>query len=275
MQLKNWAFSLFNPEGTLFHHGFTSVRPTPLISTQDRLLTPDLVAWDNSTVLVIECCSGTPNPNDSSKLDRYSQLPSASYTALTGIPGPLIESILLYYEQKFESNPIAREGLLRAISLRRDIIVWTCIPSVAIRSTAGSHANEALESVMRGGAPLGPYPSPPIEIQPDSPVELVTRVLFRRLFELAMRSRDTGFDITQAQQVIADQNYATQASEELTKVQRAIELGSRLGLCEGEHPRLRWRLSFFYDRPVTIERFLSRLSGILSQPRLMDFENQT
>jgi hypothetical protein len=274
MRLKNWAFFLFNPEGTLFHQGFSNVRPTPTVSTPDGLLTPDLMAWDNSTVLVIECCSGTPNANDSTKVEKYSRLPSGSYRTLTGIGSPLVESVLLYYEDRFKPTEQATEGLLRAISMRRDIAVWTCIPSIAIQIAAGSHANSTLESVMRGGAPLGPYPSPSIEIQPDSPTELVARVLFRRLFEFAMRSRDTSFTLTQAQESIADQNYATQAGEEETRVRRAIEIGVRFGLCGVEHPGVRWRLDFYRDRHVTVERFLARLSGILSQRSLMDFGGQ-
>jgi len=275
MQLKNWAFCLFNPDGALFHQGFTNVRLTPSISMPDGLLTPDLVAWDNCTILVIECCSGTPNSGDLDKVDRYSRLPSTSYTTLTGIGKPFIESILLYYEDKFESDQAGRDDLLRAISLRSDIIVWTCVPSLVIRSEAGSHSSNTLGSTMRGGAPLGRFPSPQIEIQPDSPEMLVARVLLRRLFELAMRTRDTSFTLVEAQQSIIDQNYASQASEEETKLRRAIQVGLRLGLCEEERPGVRWRLNFYHDRAVTIERFLSRLTGMLSQPNLTDFWGQT
>jgi len=275
MQLKNWAFCLFNPDGALFHQGFTNVRPTPSISTPDGLLTPDLVAWDSSTILMIECCSGTPNSGDLDKVDKYLRLPSTCYATLTGIGSPFIESVLLYYEDKFESDQAGRDDLLRAISLRRDIIVWTCVPSLVIRSEAGSHSSDAIGSTMRGGAPLGRFPSPQIEIQPDSPEMLVARVLFRRLFELATKTRETSFTLVEAQQSIADQNYASQASEEETKLRRAIGVGLRLGLCEEERPGVRWRLKFYYDRPVTMERFLSRLTGMLSQPNLADFWNQT
>jgi hypothetical protein len=275
MQLKNWAFCLFHPDGALFHQGFTNVRPTPSISMPDRVLTPDLVAWGNGTILVIECCSGTPNSGDFDKVERYSRLPSTSYAALTGILKPLIESILLYYENKFESDRAGRDDLLRAVSLRSDIIVWTCIPSLVIRSEAGSHSSNTLESTMRGGAPLGRFPSPQIEIQPDSPEMLVARVMLRRLFELAMRTRDTSFTLVEAQQSVIDQNYALQTSEEERKLRRAIQVGLRLGLCEEESPGVRWRLNFYHDRPMTIERFLSRLTGMLSQPGLTDFWNQS
>jgi len=270
MELKNWAFSLFNPERPLYHHGFVSVRPSPSISTPEGFLTPDLVAWNDSTILVIECCSGMPSADDSTKVDKYSQIPSTFYTALTGIDNPLLETVLLYYEEKFDSDAAARESVTRAISIRRSVIIWTCIPAITIHSVAGSHANTALESIMRGGAPLERYPSPQIEIQPDSPLELLARVLFRRLFERAIRSRDTSFTLTQARESIADQNYATRADEDV-KLRRAVAIGSRLGLCGTEQPEVRWRLSFYVDSPLSIERFLSRLTGILSQPRLTDF----
>jgi len=271
MALKNWAFSLFQPDRTLFHRGFTSVRPTPSVSTQSGLLTPDLVAWNSSTVLIIECCSGTPNRNDSAKAYKYSQLPSSFYAVLSGISQPSIETPLLYYEDKFESDQVGREDLLRAISTHREVIVWTCIPGVSIKTAAGSHTNSDLDSVMRGGAPLGPYPSPPIEIQPDSPLDLLAKVLFRRLFERAIGSRDTSFTLQQGREAIADQNYATQTDDENVKLRRAIEIGVRFGLCETEQQGVRWRLNFYVDRPISLERFLARLTGMATEPRLTDF----
>jgi len=270
MELKNWALSLFTPERPLYHHGFVNVRPTPSISTPEGFLTPDLVAWNESSILVIECCSGIPSADDSTKADKYSQIPSTFYTALTSIDNPLLETVLLYYEEKFDSDATARESVMRAISIRRNVIVWTCIPAITIHSTAGSHANTALDSIMRGGVPLERYPSPQIEIQPDSPLELLARVLFRRLFERAIRNRDTIFTLAQARESIADQNYATRADEEV-KLRRAIAIGSSLGLCGTEQQEVRWRLSFYVDSPLSMERFLSRLTGILSQPRLTDF----
>lgn len=272
MELKNWAFSLFQPDKPLYQLGFVNVRPTPTILTNEGVLTPDLVAWSDSTILIMECCSGIPDQGHSIKADKYSQLPTIFFTTLTGISSPLIETILLFYEHMFDSNSERREGLLKAISIRHNVMVWTCIPRIAIRNAYGSHANEALNSMMRGGVPLGPYPSPPIEIQPDSPLELLARVLFRRLFEQALRNRDTSFTVKEAQASISDQNYSTtQANGEEVKLRRAIEVGVKFGLCTIEQSGVRWRIDIYIDRPLTLERFLARLTGIELQPRLTNY----
>jgi hypothetical protein len=130
MRLKNWAFSLFQPERILFQIGFRNVRPTPAIQRPgDDPLTPDLVAWDDSCILVIECCSGLPNQADCSKAQKYLNLPLPFYTKLTGISQPRLEVVLFYFEDKFNSAGNGNEGL-REISVREEIVVWTCVPSI-------------------------------------------------------------------------------------------------------------------------------------------------
>jgi hypothetical protein len=168
-------------------------------------------------------------------------------------------------------NSNTQEEFLKAISSNQQIIVWTCIPGISIRSEYGSHANEALNSMIRGGVPLGPYLSPPIEIQPDSPLELLTRVLFRRLFEQAFKNRETSFTLEQAQDSISDQNYALNLNNEKVKILRAIDVGTKYGLCKTEQLGIRWRIDLYIDRPFTIERFLAKLTGIEVNPRLTDF----
>lgn len=86
-----------------------------------------------------------------------------------------------------------------------------------------------------------------------------------------MRVKDTTFALEQARDSIADQNYATDSSEEDVKLKRAVDIGVKMGLCQIENPSVRWRLTFEPTRPVTMERFLSRLTGMLSQPPITDF----
>lgn len=250
------------------------MRPTPAIGTTSAPLTPDLIAWNSTSVLVIECCSGYPDGGHITKIEKYLQLPSTFYTNLSGIANPRVEGVLLYFEDKFRNNTELSEALLRSISTRHEIVVWTCIPSITIRLESGTHADDALNSILRGGVPLGPYPTPPIEIQPDSPNELLSRVLFRRLFERSLESRDTTFTLNQARDAMMDQTYALQSSDEDNRLNRAIVIGSRYGLCDVEQAGVRWRLTFYIGRENTITRFLSRLTGIMAEARLDDYSHE-
>lgn len=56
------------------------------------------------------------------------------------------------------------------------------------------------------------------------------------------------------------------------KLRRAIEVGVKFGLCTIEQPGVRWRIDIYIDRPLTLERFLARLTGIEVQPRLTNYD---
>jgi hypothetical protein len=279
MDLKNWAFSLFLQGKPLYEQGFTNVRPTPAIMISNKKLTPDIVAWSGETVLTIECCSVEPNADaDVEKIKKYLEIPADSLQKFVGTRNFTHEGVLLYFDDKLQSDKDATNRLLGKIALERNIIVWSCVEGLQMKLVIGNHSNQSLNSLLEGGLPLDRFPYPQIEVQPDSPKELLTRLLFKRLFERACKNKETRFTVDTAIEILDDQSYAFDPEEGVKKISKVITLGIRLGLCLEEQANRIWRLNFFPDKILSVEAYLKKLSDIITIPRLTSYfekeENQ-
>jgi hypothetical protein len=271
MELKNWALSLFQPGAALFEQGFSNAMPTPIIDVPHGILTPDVIAWGKSIFLVVEGKSGQPDSQDVAKMKKYLKIPYESIRSLTQMQRFTVEGVLLYFEDRFDSNVLAKEDILGKVSLERNMMIWVCTEGIRIRLVAGSHSDSVLQSILSAGLPISRYPFPQIEVELDSPLILVARTLFKRLWETACRTKDTLFDINLAKIILRDQNYARDDSEETVKVERAIEIGLRESLCLEEQSGRLWRLDLFPDSPVSIKRYLDKLDKLLIISRITNY----
>jgi len=249
-----------------------NVRPTPAIRVRQKELTPDMIAWGKEAVLIIECSSVEPNPDaDIEQIRRYLGIPPESIRILVKVPKFTIEGILVYFDDRLRSDEDATNRLLRKISLEKDIIVWSCARGLQIKLAAGSHSNQDLNSVLRGGLPLDRFPYPQIEVQIDSPKGLFTKLLFKRLWERACRVKDTQFTLSITEEVLADQNYASSDEEANKKIIKAIALGMKYELCSEEKKDRIWRLNFFPDKAPSVESYLKKLAEVSANQRLNEF----
>jgi len=270
MDLKNWAFSLFDSGRPLHTYGFKNRRATPSIVRESDSWTPDLIAWSDKMVLIIECKAGAPGEDDLIQAKSYTDIPQSAIMKLTGLSNFTRKVILLYLKERLESNPKLKEELLTRSSLQKDIVVWACEEGFNIVLVDGSHGDDELDSLLKGSLGLTHLPTRQIEIQPDSPVILLEKLLFTELWERAFRFRDTRFTIGQARQILANHNYARKKHRE-RKLKNAVKSGERHGLCSEEQPGQVWKLSFILGSPASIEIYLKKLGEIITYPELKDF----
>jgi hypothetical protein len=274
MDLKNWALSLFNRGRPLHTYGFKNIRATPSIVKEPDTWTPDLIVWSNKIILIIECKAGEPCEEDLVQARRYAMIPKSSLEKWTGLSDFTQRVILLYFKDKLESNQVSKEELLSKASLEKDITVWACERGFNIVWITGSLGDDQLDSLLRGGMDIAHLPLPQIEIQPDSPMVLLEKLLFTKLWERAFRFKDTRFTIVDAREILENHNYALERHRE-RRLRDAIASAKRHGLCSEEQFGQVWKLDVILDSPASIQNYLKKLGEIVRYPELGYFYSET
>lgn len=272
MDLKNWTLSLFERGKPLYIYGFKNVEATPSITSNDTSLTPDLISWSSKIVLIIECKAGKPSNEDLKQAKDYKSIPQSSIGKFTGLSTFARKVVLLYYEKKLDSDSKVKEELLSKVALDSDLIVWACEQPFQIKWIAGDHGDEELNSLLKGGLEIHRFPLHQIEIQPDSPIKLLERLVFNKLWERAYRYKDTRFTIGIVREILENHNYALPKGKK-RKLQDAIKSGVRDDLCIEEQQGKVWRLNMILESPTTFERYLQKLRELITYPRLEDFSD--
>jgi len=273
MDLKNWATSLFEKGSTLNTYGFVNIRATPLIIGDGDIWTPDLIVWNDKIVLIIECKSGTPSDDDLVQAKSYVNIPRSLIATQTGLSNLTQKVVLLYFKDKLESNPQLKDDLLGKLILEKDILVWMCERGFQITWVTGDHGNPQLDHLTKGGLPLTHLPPQQIEIQPDSPIVLLEKLIFTKLWERAYRFKDTRFTIGTIREILDRHNYAFEKDRD-RKVLDAIKSGEKHALCAVEQTNQVWRLNVILNNPATYTEYLKKLKDIIDYPRLNEFSTR-
>lgn len=274
MDLKNWALSLFNRGRPLHTYGFKNIRATPSIVKEPDVWTPDLIVWSDKIILIIECKAGEPCEEDLVQAKRYATIPESSLGRLTGLSNFTQRVILLYFKDKLESNQVSKEELLSKASLEKDIAIWACERGFNIAWITGTHGDDQLDSLLKGGMDLAHLPLPQIEIQPDSPTILLEKLLFTKLWERAFRFKDTRFTIGDAREILENHNYALEKHHE-RRLKDAITSAERHGLCSEEQLGQVWKLDVIIDSPASVQNYLKKLGEIIRYQQLNYFHSNT
>jgi hypothetical protein len=269
MDLKNWAFSLFDDGCPLHTYGFKYRRATPSITGETKIWTPDLVVWSDKSILIVECKGGKPTEDDLMQAKTYADIPESALLALTGLAKVERKVVLLYFKDILQSDLIAKEALLAKLALQRDILVWAYERGFSVTSVQGSHDEDELDSLLKGGIDVPRLLSHQIEIQPDSPTVLLERLLFRKLWERAFRYKDTRFTIGTAREILDGHIFAVKNPDR--RLNEAISSGESHGLCSTEQPGQVWKLDVILESPPSIQSYLQRLQDVLKYPGLQEF----
>jgi len=270
MDLKNWAASLFLSGGVLNSYGLSNWRATPSIAEEQDYWTPDLIAWNNKIFLIIECKAGDPDERDVEQAKEYVNIPKGATERQTGLSGLLPKVALLYFRDKLQSNHELTERILSRLSLERDLVLWSCEPGIQITGVYGDHGDKQLDSLLGGGLPLPRSPPQQIEIQPDSPTNLLARLVFRKLWERSFRFKDTRFTVGTVREILQNDNYSHEKDKN-RRLLDAIKVGEKYELCFAERQNELWRLNVILENPASIQMFLQKLREIITYPRLNEF----
>jgi len=270
MDLKNWVTSLFEKGSTLNTYGFANLLATPLIVGDGDSWTPDIIVWNDKIVLIIECKSGTPSEEDLTQAKSYVNIPKSLISMQTGLSSFTQKVVLLYFKDKLESDRKLKDDLLGKLILEKNVLVWACEKGFQITWVAGDHGDPQLDSLLKGGLPLMHLPLRQIEVQPDSPIALLEKLIFTKLWERAFRFRDTRFTIGTIREILEGHNYALEKDRE-RKLLDAIKAGEKHDLCIVEQTNQVWRLNIILNSPATYEEYLKKLRDILTYPRLNEF----
>jgi len=265
--LKNWALSLFQKNAALNTCGFANPHTTPLIHGGNDSWTPDLMVWNDRIVLIIECKAGKPSEDDLVQAKEYANIPPSLITKQTGLQKTAQKVILLYFKDKLDSDPDLKNELLSKLSFERDILIWACERGLQITLIAGNHGDVQLDSLLKGGLSLYHLPPHQIEIQPDSPIVLLEKMVFTKLWERAFRYRDTRFTVGTVREILEGHNYAFEKDRE-RKLLDAVQSGERHNLCFVEQTNQVWRLNMMLNNPTTYEEYLKKLRDITTYQRL-------
>lgn len=268
MKLKNWIHSLFETCQTLYHLGYTDVRPTPLVTIDSKTMSPDIIAWSKELTLIFEVKSGSPNADeDFDQVKGYLEIPLEVWEKYLELPVSKVETVLLYFENNLKDSK-GREALLNKISLQQNVIVWSLDERAGqIRLFYGSHSDMHLNDLLKARLPVSLIPPQRIFVQPDSPTRLLARELFLRLFQRAYRIRSKKFSINDALKELEDQNYAFNDIEKNVKTRNAIRIGMRQGLCRSINSN-GWELYLILGKP---ENYLRLLNKLLAQKEIEEF----
>jgi hypothetical protein len=268
MKLKNWIHSLFEPCQTLYHAGYTDVRPTPAITVSSKTMSPDIIAWSKILTLIFEVKSGSPNADDDfDRAKEYLEIPFEVLEQYLELPVNKVETVLLYFESNLREQK-STEALKAKISLQQNIVIWSLDKRVGqIRLFYGSHSDVHLNDLLTARLPVNLIPPQRIFVQPDSPTRLLARELFLRLFQRAYRTRSKKFSLNDALIELEGQIYAFSDNEGVAKIRKAIYTGTREGLCKSIDSNV-WELNLVLGNP---ERYLVQLSKLLSQKDFEEF----
>lgn len=271
MDLKNWAFSLFDPGRPLHTYGFKNGRTTPSIKGETKTYTPDVVVWSEEGILILECKGGKPVEDDLTQGKSYVNIPESALLELTGLPSIRRKVILLYFKDMLDSDSKAKEDLLSKLALERDIVLWVYERGFSVTSIQGSHDEDGLDSLLKGGVDVPRLLSHQIEIQPDSPTVLLETLLFRKLWERAFRYKDTRFTIGIAREILEGHVFAVKNPDR--RLSDAISSAVTHDLCTTEQPGQVWKLNFLLESNPSIQNYLQKLHSVLKYPSLNEFSN--
>lgn len=263
MQIKNWVYSVFQESQILYHEGFKNVQPTPGIKVSEGKLSPDIIAWNDTAVIIFENKSGKPDPiEDIKKAKKYLHIPLESFRKFTKFQIQAIEVVLLYFEENLLDNRELKEELFGNVVTERNLVIWTLDRKVGrIRLVYGNHSNQKLNILLKTGLPIGLLPPSRIFIQPDSPSVLLAKEMFMRLFSWSLKERNKEFTLDTTIDIFTDQFFAYSDSEKRDKLHKAIKIGERIGLCRQKSSD-EWVLNLSYGNP---EGFLEKLDLLLKQ----------
>ena len=271
MDLKNWAFSLFDPGRPLHTYGFRNRRATPSIKGETNPCTPDVVVWSEERILILECKGGKPTEDDLTQGKSYVNIPESALLELTGLPSIKRKVILLYFKDMLDSDSKAKEDLLSKLALEKDIVLWVYERGFSVTSIQGSHDEDGLDSLLKGGIDVPRLLGHQIEIQPDSPTVLLETLLFRKLWERAFRYKDTRFTIGIAREILEGHVFAVKNPDR--RLSDAIRSAETHGLCTMEQPGQVWTLNFLLESNPSILNYTQKLHSVLSYPSLNEFSN--
>jgi hypothetical protein len=263
MQIKNWVYSIFQESQILYHEGFKNVLPTPGIEIGKGTLEPDIIAWNDTTVIIFENKSGTPDPvEDVKRAKKYLRIPLESLRNVTNFQIQEIEVVLLYFEENLLDHRELKEELFGNTIVEKNLVIWVLDRKVGrIRLVYGSHSNRKLNALLKVGLPIELLPPSHIFIQRDSPNALLAKEMFMRLLRRSLKERNKEFTLDTAIDIFADQFFAYSDSEKRDKLRNAIKTGERLDLCR-EKSSDEWTLNLSYGNP---EEFLEKLDLLLKQ----------
>lgn len=249
--------------------GFKDRRATPSIIGETKTWTPDLIVWSEKMILIIECKGGKPSENDLLQAKTYSDIPQSVLSTLTGLSRFQRKVVLLYFKNILELDSKAKEALMSKSALEKDILIWACEKGFSVTTVQGNHDEDELNSLLKGGLDLPHFLSQQIEIQPDSPIILLEKLLFTKLWERAFRYKDTRFTIGTAREILENHNYALKNLNR--RLNDAINSGENHGLCISEQPGQVWKLNFIIGSPPSIQTYLRKLKDVLKYPELQGF----
>jgi len=268
MKLKNWAYVLFEHCHALHHMGFVDVRPTPSIEIEGKTLSPDIIAWSQPVTLIIEAKSGSPDPDgDVDQAKDYLEIPKEILEKYLGQPVHEREAVILYSEDNLR-DPTPRESLLSKIALERRIIIWSLNKRAGeVHLFYGNHSNQDLNKLLNARLPVALIPPPRIFLQPDSPIVLLTREIFIRLYQRAYRLRTKKFSFEDARVELIGQVFGFDEREEQAKIRKAFTVGNRHELCR-QIASDEWELNLVFSNP---ERYFEKITRLLQQSRVDDY----
>lgn len=263
MQIKNWVYSIFQESQILYHEGFKNVQPTPGIEVSEGKLSPDIIAWNDTAVIIFENKSGKPDPiEDVKKVKKYLRIPLESFQKFTNFQIQAIEVVLLYFEENLLDNRELKDELFGNVVMEKNLVIWTLDRKVGrIRLVYGSHSSQKLNTLLKKGLPIELLSPSRIFIQPDSPLVLLAKEMFMRLLSRSLKERNKEFTLATTLDVFTDQFFAFSDSEKRDKLRKAIKIGVELGLCKQKSSD-EWVLNLRYVDP---EDFLEKLNQLLKQ----------
>jgi hypothetical protein len=263
MKIKNWVYSIFQESQILYHEGFKNVLPTPGIEIREGTLEPDIIAWNDTTIIIFENKSGTPDPiEDIKRAKKYLRIPLESFRKFTNFQIQAIEVVLLYFEENLLDNRKLKEELFGNTVMERNLVIWVLDRKVGrIRLIYGNHSNQKLNTLLKAGLPIELLPPSRIFIQRDSPTALLAKEMFMRLLSRSLKERNKEFTLDTAIEIFTDQFFAYSDSEKRNKLRNAIEIGEGLDICKQKSSD-EWVLNLTYGNP---EEFLEKLDLLLKQ----------
>lgn len=263
MKIKNWVYSLFQECQALYHQGFKNVHPTPGIMTKEESFEPDIIAWDDTTILIFENKSGKPDPiEDVKRAKKYLRIPIENLRKITNFQVQEIEVVLLYFEEILQNDRALKEELFRNAVLEKKLVIWTLDRKVGrMRRVYGNHSNSNLNTLLKKGLPIELLAPSRIFVQPDSPSVLLAREMFWRLFTWSLKERNKEFTLQTIVEIFKDQFFAFSDTEKQRKLRKAIITGENSNLCKQKSSDI-WRLNLNYSNP---EEFLEKLGQLLTQ----------
>lgn len=223
-------------------------------------------------ILIIECKGGKPTEDDLLQAKTYADIPESALLTLTGLSKVERKVILLYFKDMLEQDPKVKEDLFAKLALQKDILIWTYEKGFTVTLVQGSHDDNELDSLLKGGIDIPRLLSHQIEIQPDSPIVLLEKMLLRKLWERAFRYKDTRFTIGTAREILDDHNFALKNPD--GRLSDAISSAEKHGLCNTEQPGQVWKLNVILESPQSIQNYLQKLHNVLKYPELQEFSTE-